>query len=102
MKVEVQCINERGRALYAAERRSLAPKHSGMLVLRPERRDILGRDSLVAHLHGTRNGQLRDVVPELLEAKVVWVRLNHIRMRGFEVVDDIEYAQCWDIKVLPC
>jgi hypothetical protein len=102
MKVEVKCINERGRALFSSERKGLAPKHVGALVLQEERNGKLGRNTLVATLQDTRGGTRQPVLPGLFDAQVLWVRDGEIRIRGVEILDETEYSQCWEVKVLPC
>ncbi len=102
MKVEIQVINERGRPLFSSERKSLAPKHTGALVVQEERRQALGRNTMVANLQDTRGGMREPIIPVLFDAQVLWVRDDQIRIRGTEVIDQVEYSQCWDIKVLPC
>jgi len=102
MKVEIQQINELGRALFTSERKSKAPKHQGELLLQEERVDYLGRSALVAALQDTRGGLREPIVPRLLDAQVIWVNDDRLRIRGWELVEDVQYNQCWDVKVLSC
>lgn len=102
MKVEVQLINERGRPLFTGERKTKTPKHTGDLLLAQEHRPDYGRAALVAKLQDTRGGLRESIVPPLVDAQVLWVSGDQIRIRGTEVVDGTEFTQAWDVKVLPC
>lgn len=102
MKVEVQLINERGRPLFTGERKTKAARHAGELQLTQEPRPDYGRAAMVARLQDTRGGLREPIVPALVDAQVLWVKDDQIRIRGTEVVDGAEFTQAWDVKVLKC
>lgn len=102
MKVQIQLINERGRPLFTGERKHKAAKHTGELVLAQEHRPDYGRAALVAQLQDTRGGLREPIVPSLVDAQVLWVKDDQIRIRGTELVDGAEYAQAWAVTMLPC
>lgn len=41
-----------------------------------------------------------ELLPELLDAEVIWLDGALIRIRGIEIVDGTAFGQTWDIKVL--
>jgi len=102
LRVEIQLINELGRALFTSERASKSAKHTGDLQLCEERHAEYGRHVLVARLQDTRGGIREPIVPILLDAKVLWVQGTELRIRGTERIEGVEYAQAWVAKVLPC
>lgn len=102
MRVEVQLVNELGRPLFTNERVTKAPKHTGDLQLAEERSNEYGRSTLVAGLQDTRGGIREPIVPALVDARVLWVKGNELRLRGTERIDGVEYAQAWVAKVLAC
>lgn len=98
MKVEVQPIYEQGRSARAAERASQR-KYRGLLLLREERLHALGRITTVATLLSEVDGADTPVLPALHDASVLSIDGSRVRIRGFELVDNIEYGQVWDVKV---
>jgi len=98
MKVEVQLINERGRALAAALRKTM-PKYRGTLSIAEERNLALGRAVVTANLVGSLDGAPSPVLPALHEASMLFLRGEQIRVRGFELVDGVQYGQTWLITV---
>jgi hypothetical protein len=101
MKVEVQLVNENGRALPTRER-AIAPKYRGALHLREARVHSLGRIVPMAELSSVADTNEPSLVPALLEAKIVYLHDSQMRIRGFELVQGVQYGQTWDVKVLPC
>lgn len=102
MRVEIQLVNELGRALLTGERTVKAPKHVGELRLREERSAEHGRSMLVATLQDARGGLREPVIPALLDAQVLWIEAGSLRIRGTERIDGVECAQAWAVKVLSC
>lgn len=98
MKVEVQLINERGRPV-AARTRATMPKYRGVLRVHEERVHELGRAVVTAQLLSDIDGADSPLLPTLHEASMLFLRGEQIRVRGFELVDGVQYGQTWDIKV---
>lgn len=98
MKVEVQPIYEQGKSASAAER-AAASKYRGQLCLREERIHALGRTTTVAALISEVSGTEESVLPVLHDANVLSIDGSRVRIRGFELVGNVEYAQVWDVKV---
>jgi hypothetical protein len=102
VRVEVQLVNELGRPLFTSERIAKAPKHTGNLALLEERSNEYGRATLVAKLLDTRGSVREPIVPNLVDARVLWIRGAELRLRGTERIEGVEYAQAWVAKVLSC
>jgi hypothetical protein len=101
MKVEIQPIYVKGRSMRSRERATMA-KYHGKLQLREERVQELGRLALVAHLISERDGAQSPVLPPLHDACVLYVNGSQLRIRGFELVDEAQYGQTWDVQVQAC
>lgn len=98
MKVEVQLINEKGRPVAAAERKALR-KYRGVLRLHEERVHDLGRAVVTANLISQTDGTDSTLLPTLHDASLLFVRDQQMRIRGFELLDGVQYGQTWDVKV---
>lgn len=98
MKVEVQLLSEKGRLVPAAMRRSMR-RYSGSLAINEVRDTHLGRSVTVANLLGTDADKM---LPPLHDAVVLCVENGRMRIRGFEVRDDVQVGQTWDVKVTQC
>lgn len=98
MKVEVQLVNERGRPVTASQRAAM-PKYRGVLQVNEERVQALGRAVVTAQLLSETDGTQPPVLPVLHEASMLFVRDDQIRVRGFELVEGVQYGQTWDIRV---
>lgn len=98
MKVEVQPIYEQGKSARTKDR---APrrKYRGLLRLREERVHALGRITIVASVLSDVDGADTPVLPVLHDASVLGINGSQVRIRGFELVDNVEYGQVWDVKV---
>lgn len=99
MKVQVQLINERGRPL-ATRARANTQKYQGQLRINEERSQELGRAVVTAQLLSGNDGTLSPVLPTLYDVAMLYVRDDQIRVRGFEMVEGVQFGQTWDIKVL--
>jgi hypothetical protein len=40
-----------------------------------------------------------DVLPELLDARLLWAQDNKWRLSGIERIDDVDYAQTWSVEM---
>lgn len=66
-----------------------------------ERRiEALGRDTLCANLTDAINGLSTPKLPGLVNAELIWLSDDKMRLRGIEEVAGVQYAQTWDVKVL--
>lgn len=98
MRVEVQLVNEKGRSTPARERTSL-PTYRGALCIQEARSHELGRVTPTAQLLCGTDEAESLLVPALSDAAVLFLRNGQMRIRGFESVDGVQYAQTWDVKV---
>ena len=98
MKVEVQLINERGRSVPPRARAAL-PKYQGVLSVKEERVHELGRAVVLAKLVSSTDGTETLILPALHDAAVLYLQGSQLRVRGFELVEGIQYGQTWDVKV---
>ncbi len=75
------------------------PTYRGKLCIQEARSNELGRVTPTAQLvSGTDNCEL-PVVPALNDAAVLFLKHGQMRIRGFEVIDGVQYGQTWDVKV---
>lgn len=51
---------------------------------------------------GISTGANIDVLPELLDARVLWAQDSKMRVVGFERIAGIEYSQTWSVEVVAC
>lgn len=101
MLVEVQKINEKGVALQTKEREQM-PRYKGALQIFETKDTALRRFVRVAQLISIVDGAKPPVLPDLMDAQVLSVRKDQIRITGSEIVDGASYTQTWDVKVLKC
>lgn len=99
MQVEVRPINIRGKALAKGEREK-SPASRGRLRVSENRLHAFGRVVMCAKLVSATDGVETQLLPELLDAHLIWLDEKSLRLRGNELVDGILFGQTWDIKVL--
>lgn len=99
MLVEVRPINVGGRPLPTSLRKK-EPASRGKLQIVEDRNHRLGRVVLCATLIHATDGLNTEMLPELMDAQVIWMNDESMRVRGVEDVGGTMYAQTWDIKVL--
>lgn len=98
MKVEIKLFNEQGRGLPTKNRKD-GEAYRGILRVRQERVDAFGRYVTKAQLLHT-DGTFNQVIPELLDAQLLWVEDGQIRIRGTELRDNVQFNQTWEARVL--
>lgn len=99
MKVDVRPVNVCGRPLPKSVRQRQAASR-GELRLAENRQHSLGRIVISATLTDDAGGTGTALLPELLDAQVIWIDGTTMRLRGVELVDGAFYAQTWDVTVL--
>ena len=93
MRVKVQALRVRGLLIRADQ-----PPRVGELIV-AERRDVkLGRAVTTAKLIDQCAGDV-DLLPEIYDARLLWVNGADMRLTGIERTDDAEYAQTWKVEV---
>lgn len=99
MRVEVRPLNVHGKPLTRAQHQRL-PASVGKLKVIEKRSSKLDRIVLCATLTSVSDGLETELLPELGEAQVIWVDDGVMRIRGIEVLEGVQYAQTWAVKVL--
>ena len=102
MRVKVRPLFKDGRLVWAGAAEAKAPGFAGMLTIDEKRDPALGRTLTRAKLTGISAGPDTDLLPELLDVRLLWAREQKMRLNGFEHIDNVAYAQTWAIEVLPC
>jgi hypothetical protein len=98
MKVEVQLINEKGRGIPTKDR-SFMPKYRGRLRIREARSQAFGRIVNMSDLLSLTCGTEDALLPSLHDASVIFLNKGTMRIRGFEVINGVQYGQTWDLVV---
>lgn len=99
MLVDVRPINVSGRPLPTSLRKK-EPACRGKLEIVEDRNHRLGRVVLCATLIHATDGRDTELLPELMDAQVIWLNDKSMRVRGVEDVGGTMYAQTWEITVL--
>ena len=99
MKVHVRRMRYCGQNLKVPELKALPPC-AGILEVSEQRDTELGRSTVRARLldEATRN----DILPELKSATLLWAKDKSMRLTCVEQIDRRDYAQTWNVEVLPC
>jgi hypothetical protein len=101
MQVRVLPLRKQGVLINRDELKS-RPPHIGKLRVIEERDPQLERPVLRAKLLDLSSGLATDVLPQLNDAKLVWVEDGKMRFVGTERLVDAEYAQTWAVEQHPC
>ena len=99
MRVQVRPLNIKGKALKKLEVQGVAPCR-GNLKLLEDRLHSLNRVVTCARVTSISDGLALDLLPELLDATLIWIEGDMMRIRGVESIDKALYGQTWEIKVL--
>lgn len=99
MRVSVNPIFEMGRPVPAAKRKA-PPESRGLLKFLERRIHALGRITKTANVVTMVDGMEQPVVPELVDAELIWVDDQKMRIRGLEVVEGVTYGQTWEVTVV--
>lgn len=98
MRVKVRLLYCQGR-LATHSPGAEPPRHVGELSVSESRDLKLERTSLRARLLDATRGTGADVLPELYDARLIWLQGNQWRITGYERIDDVAYAQTWAVEV---
>jgi hypothetical protein len=98
MRVKVRLLNYHGRPLLKDER-ARGEEFTGMLTVCENRQHRFGRVVTSATL-SSQTAETSVPILELHDAVLLWIDAGHMRLRGFEIHDLVEYAQTWAIEVL--
>lgn len=101
MQVRIRPLRRQG-VLITREELSRRPPHVGRLRVAEERDPALARPVLRAQLLDSTSGTETDVLPQLNDARLLWVDKGEMRLLGTERLKDAEYAQTWLVEQSPC
>ena len=101
MRVEVQPIYEKGKAVRAKDREAM-PKYRGTLRVNEERVGELARAVTTAALVSDTDSTETPLLPTLHDASLLFLKGAQLRLSRFELVDGAQYGQTWDVKVRAC
>lgn len=101
MRVKVRPLRKEGRLLVSSENPK-APGFAGILSVEEKRDHVSGRTLARAKLTGISTGPDTDLLPELLDARLLWAQDSKMRVSGFERIGGVEYAQTWSVEVVAC
>ncbi|WP_082151353.1 hypothetical protein [Caenimonas sp. SL110] len=98
MKVKVRTMRHEGRNLNRDDLKKLPPRVGELRVLE-ERDPALGRQVLRARLLDMTRGTEHDILPGLMDARLVWAADGKMTLIGTERLDRAEYGQTWSVEV---
>jgi len=99
MRVEVRPMSLQGKVLNKPEREALAPAR-GRLKLFENRIHALGRSVRVAQVLSITADAETALLPELLDAEVLFLDDDILRVRGIEMINGVAFGQTWHVTVL--
>lgn len=99
MRAEVRPIYVLGKAVPKVVREKDAPAR-GELTIIENRLQSAGRVLICAKLTSSTDGIGAPLLPELADARVIWLSGSSMRVCGIEKVGEVLYAQTWHIEVL--
>ena len=98
LHVRVTLLAFQGRPLFKDNPR-LAQAYEGDLRVQDERIHKVNRIVTVAKIIGRQDGN-EVIVLQLHDVRLLWIGNRKMRLRGFEIDGDTEYAQTWSVEVL--
>jgi hypothetical protein len=98
MRVKVQPLNVNGRVLFKTER-DKREIYVGELKIQENRLHAFKRAVVTAQVIDILDGTEIPVL-EIYDIAVLWAEGASLRIRGFEIAQDVQYAQAWDVEVL--
>lgn len=98
MRVKVRPINVNGKPLFTKERDRRDP-FTGDLKVAEIRMPSLGRTVISATVLDVLEG-IETPLLEMNDIALLWVNKTQMRIRGFEIQQDVQYSQTWDVEIL--
>lgn len=98
MRVKVQPVNVNGKPMFKSER-DKREIYVGELKVHENRLHSLGRAVVSAQVIDTLNGTATPVL-EIYDVTLLWAEAQRLRLRGFEIQHEVQYAQTWDVEFL--
>jgi hypothetical protein len=99
MKVKVMLMRKLGRNMPQKEQHD-APSVTGRLSLDEKRDPELGRTVMRAQLRSLLQEQGAELLPDLNDARVLWIDGSRMRLSGLERLENASYAQTWAVELM--
>lgn len=99
MKVKVRTLRQLGRNLHKEQLKDV-PGCLGELRAGDERDPELGRQVTRARLLDISRSAEHDILPQLNDARLIWVEGGKMRFTGTERREGAEYGQTWSVEVV--
>jgi hypothetical protein len=99
MQVAVTLLSRQGRFLPSADVKK-AKACVGNLVVKERPVVSGGRKSTIASVHSATEATAVPLLPELIDANLLWAAEDEMRIAGVELIDGAMYGQTWSVKVL--
>ncbi|MBL8390040.1 MAG: hypothetical protein JNK17_17660 [Hydrogenophaga sp.] len=96
MKVKVRTLRHDGIDVKSTDLQA-APPHVGLLRVEEARDPQLSRQVVRARL--LTPGTDKDILRELLDARLLWADAGQMRLTGFEQHGAVSYAQTWSVEL---
>lgn len=101
MLCQIHCLRKRGTEVSRHGLEDL-PAPTGRLLVGQSRTRMFGRTVRLARL--VDQEESRDLLPPLLDAKLLWVADNRLTLSGFERISvsgrNVDFVQTWLAKLL--
>jgi hypothetical protein len=98
MRVQVRTLRKNGRNLNRDELKDVPP-FVGILKVAEVRDPELARPLVCARLLDPTTKVETDLLPELGDAKLLWVQDGKMRLTGIERLKEADVAQTWSVEV---
>ncbi|MDB5823678.1 MAG: hypothetical protein JWR21_2382 [Herminiimonas sp.] len=102
MRVKVRTLRKAGQLILPSPELPVTPRFAGVLSIDEKRDLVSGRTMARAKLTGITTGPETDLLPELMDVRLIWAKDQKLRMAGFERIGNAEYSQTWSIEVVLC
>lgn len=101
MRVEVRRLSVEGRPIPKSHLQK-EPVCRGILSIVENRIHLFGRVVRCARLTSASDPTSGDLLPELIDADLLWLLDGVMRLRGNEEVNGAFFGQTWDIRMIGC
>lgn len=99
MKVKVRPMRKAGRNMPHQEQTD-TPQVVGLLSIGETRDHELGRTVVRAQLMDAIKVPGTELLPDLTDARILWIDGSRMRVTGMERLVNASYAQTWAVEVL--
>lgn len=97
MRAKVNPINVQGYPLFTKERLKGAPVQGELRVLEV-REEAFGRSVLTARVTDLVDNT-ETILLEIYDVALLYVHEKKMRIRGFEIIKGVQFAQSWDVEL---